>query len=82
MSDALYRYEIPECPLDTDGDGDCAMCARQPDFHRRLVEVPTTEVPWCAEHDCPFYSVARFHADGNGCRLEEPARHCVIGEAE
>jgi hypothetical protein len=60
----------------------------EPQARYQVLDTETGEVhggevvPWCAEHDSPFYSVARFHADGNDCRLEEPARHYVVKESE
>ena len=43
-------------------------------------------VPWCAEHDEQMSDVHRDiftrYFGQDRCRLEEPARHYVIGEAE
>ena len=60
--------------------------------------VDVESVPWCAEHDaemvshtfgpsapitmfCAVYAILETNVT-KPCRLEEPARHYVIGEAE
>lgn len=30
-----HGEEVEPCPIDTDGDGNCASCARNPEFHGR-----------------------------------------------
>ena len=83
MSDAYLYRELPgsEWP-------------RSPNAVRYqgwLTRVPVAEVPWCAEHDAQLLSTfhqecARYQLgdveEDHLCRLEEPARHYVIGEAE
>ena len=70
----LYRRD-DTCPNDTDGDGDCAMCARNPKFHRRYVEVGLIPVPWCETHDAEWVRALDQCWRGRGqitrCRLQE-----------
>lgn len=43
------------------------------------------EIPWCAEHDLPMKLGDFCHEGavwGVGCRVEEPARHYIVKEAE
>lgn len=65
-------------------------CYGMADFVLKHLDEWAAVVPWCAEHDGPMlpeldhsvccYAYWSGHAV-EACRLEEPARHYMIGEA-